>query len=127
MEIQKSVKIGKNCKISSHTFICEGVTVEDNVFIGHHVVFINGEHPSAVNEKGDLQIDKDWKVQPTLVSKSASIGSGAVILYNVTIGEKSIVGTESVVTKDVSDNVIVAGNPTKIIHFLSPNNLYDKE
>lgn len=115
VEIQKGAKIGKNCKISSHTFICQGVTVEENVFIGHNVTFINDKYPRAVNENGKLQKDKDWTIQPILVKRGASIGSGAVILCNLTIGENAVVGAGSVVTKSVPSNTIVAGVPAKII------------
>lgn len=115
VEIQKNVKVGKNCKISSHTFICEGVTIEDNVFIGHHVVFINDKYPRATTETGALQTEADWQVQRTLVKRGASIGSGSVILCNVTIGEEAIVGAGSVVTKDVPPRTVVAGNPARII------------
>ncbi len=114
VEIQKNAKIGKNCKIQSHTFICEGVTIEDNVFVGHGVVFINDKYPRATNEKGRLQTEDDWKVEPTLVKKDASIGSGSIILSYVTIGEKAIVGAGSVVTRDVPSSTIVAGNPAKV-------------
>lgn len=113
VEIQKGAKIGKNCKISSHTFICEGVTIEDDVFIGHGVVFINDTYPRATTEGGTLQTEADWKVEPTLVKKGASIGSGATILSNVTIGEKAIVGAGSVITKDVSAGWVAAGNPAR--------------
>jgi acetyltransferase-like isoleucine patch superfamily enzyme len=115
VEIQKNARIGKNCKIQSHTFICEGVTIEDNVFVGHGVTFINDKYPRATNEKGQLQTEDDWKVEPTLVKKRASVGSGSTILSCVTIGEKSIVGAGSVVTNDVPPNTIVAGNPAKIL------------
>ncbi|MCX8022627.1 MAG: N-acetyltransferase [Syntrophorhabdaceae bacterium] len=115
VEVQKNARIGKNCKISSHTFICEGVTIEDNVFIGHGVIFINDPYPRATNEKGELQTEADWKVMPILVKKGASIGSGATILCNVTIGENAIIGAGSLVTKDVPPNVIVAGNPARVI------------
>jgi UDP-2-acetamido-3-amino-2,3-dideoxy-glucuronate N-acetyltransferase len=115
VEIQKKAKIGKCCKISSHTFICEGVTIEDEVFIGHNVIFINDKFPRATNSKGELQSEEDWKVHPTLVEKGASIGSGTTILSNVTIGENAIVGAGSVVTKDVPSNAIVAGNPAQIL------------
>lgn len=115
VEIQKNAKVGKRCKISSHTFICEGVTIEDNVFIGHGVMFINDAFPRATNLDGGLQTESDWKVEPTLVKKGASIGSGATILCNKTIGENAIVGAGSVVTKDVPANTIVAGNPARIL------------
>jgi acetyltransferase-like isoleucine patch superfamily enzyme len=114
VEIQKNAKIGKNCKISSHTFICEGVTIEDDVFIGHSVVFINDTYPRATNSNGGLQTEEDWKVEPILVKKGASIGSNCTILSNVTIGENAIVGAGSVVTKDVPPYTIVAGNPARI-------------
>lgn len=117
VEIQKGVKIGKNCKISSHTFICEGVTIEDEVFIGHHVVFINDKYPRATNEQGELQTEADWVVRPTLVKQGASIGSGAVIMCDVTIGAKAIVGAGSVVTKDVPAGAVVVGNPARILRF----------
>jgi len=113
VEIQKNARVGKNCKISSHTFICEGVTIEDNVFVGHSVTFINDSYPRATTFDGGLQTEKDWRVEPTLVRKGASIGSGATILANVAIGENAIVGAGSVVTKDVPPNAIVAGNPAK--------------
>ena len=115
VEIQKNASIGNNCKISSHTFICEGVTVEDNVFVGHGVVFINDSYPRATAADGALQIESDWKVEPTVVRKGASIGSGATILSKVTIGENAIVGAGSVVTKDVPSNTIVAGNPARVL------------
>jgi acetyltransferase-like isoleucine patch superfamily enzyme len=115
VEIQKNAKIGKYCKISSHTFICEGVTVEDNVFVGHNVTFINDKYPRATNGGGALQTEKDWTVQPILVKRGASIGSGATILCNVEIGENAIVGANSLVTKDVPTNSIVAGNPARVI------------
>jgi acetyltransferase-like isoleucine patch superfamily enzyme len=114
VEIQKNAKVGKNCKISSHTFICEGVTIEDDVFIGHSVVFINDTYPRATNGNGRLQTEEDWKVEPILVKKGASIGSNCTILSNVTIGENAIVGAGSVVTKDVPPYTIVAGNPARI-------------
>ena len=114
VEIQKNASIGKNCKISSHTFICEGVIIEDNVFVGHNVTFINDKYPRSTNGKGELQSEEDWKIEPTLVKKGASIGSGTTILSNVTIGENAIVGAGSVVTKDVPPNSIVAGNPSKV-------------
>lgn len=119
VEIQKNAKIGKYCKISSHTFICEGVTIEDNVFIGHSVVFINDTYPRATNALGELKTEADWKVEPIIVKKGASIGSNATILSNVTIGENAIVGAGSVVTKDVPPNTIVAGNPAKVLKTIS--------
>ncbi len=115
VEIQKGASIGKNCKISSHTFICEGVEMEDNVFIGHNVTFINDRFPRAVNADGSMQTDADWKVEKTLVKKGASIGSSCTILCGLTVGENAIVGAGSVVTKDVKPNTIVAGNPAKLI------------
>ena len=115
VEIQKNAAVGKNCKISSHTFICEGVTIEDDVFIGHSVTFINDSYPRATAGDGGLQTEADWTVEPTLVKKGASIGSGSTILANVTIGEKAIIGAGSVVTRDVPAGSIVAGNPAKII------------
>lgn len=118
VEVQKNARIGARCKISSHTFICEGVTIEDNVFIGHGVVFINDSYPRATTPEGELQTDKDWKVETTLVKKGASIGSGATILANVTIGENAIVGAGSVVTKSVPAAAIVAGNPARVLRTL---------
>jgi len=120
VEIQKNARIGKNCKISSHSFICEGVTIEDNVFVGHGVTFINDAYPRATNSNGELQSEKDWKVQPTLVKKGASIGSGATILSNLIIGENALVGAGSVVTRDVPANAIVAGNPAKLRRLVAP-------
>src|SRR5256714_4172105 len=118
VEIQKNAKVGKNCKISSHTFICEGVTVEDGVFIGHSVTFINDSYPRAVTTDGELQTEKDWVVERTLVRKGASIGSGSTILSSVEIWENAIVGAGSVVTKDVPANAIVAGNPAKVLRYI---------
>jgi acetyltransferase-like isoleucine patch superfamily enzyme len=119
VEIQKNASIGNNCKISSHTFICEGVTIEDAVFIGHSVTFINDMYPRATAASGALQTEADWKVDKTVVKKGASIGSGCTILANVTIGEGAIIGAGSVVTKDVPPNAIVAGNPAKFLRFIT--------
>jgi acetyltransferase-like isoleucine patch superfamily enzyme len=121
VEIQKKAKIGKNCKISSHTFICEGVTIEDDVFVGHNVTFINDKYPKATNGGGKLQTEEDWAVQPIMVEKGASIGSGSTILSNVRIGENAIIGAGSVVTHDVPPNSIVAGNPAKILRKIGIN------
>ena len=115
VEIQKNATVGKRCKISSHTFICEGVTIEDNVFIGHGVMFINDLYPRATTAAGGLQTEADWHVERTVVKKGASIGSGATILANTCIGENAIVGAGAVVTKDVPANTIVAGVPAKIM------------
>jgi acetyltransferase-like isoleucine patch superfamily enzyme len=115
VEIQKNATIGKNCKISSHSFICEGVHIEDDVFVGHGVTFINDTFPRATNPGGRLQTEEDWQVERTIVKKGASIGSGATILSNVTIGENAIIGAGSVVTKDVPQNVIVVGNPARFL------------
>ena len=115
VEIQKNASVGRRCKISSHTFICEGVTIEDHVFIGHGVVFINDSYPRATRSGGELQTESDWTVERTLVKNGASIGSGATILSNVTIGEHAIVGAGSVVTRDVPARAIVAGNPARVI------------
>lgn len=115
VEIQKGAKIGKNCKISSHTFICEGVTIENNVFIGHSVTFINDRYPRATSPGGSLQTDDDWECIPSLVKEGASIGSGATLLSGITIGANAIVGAGSVVTRNVPPNTIVAGNPAKVL------------
>jgi acetyltransferase-like isoleucine patch superfamily enzyme len=115
VEIQKNASIGKNCKISSHTFICEGVHIEDDVFVGHNVTFINDKYPRSTNKDGSMQSEADWKVIETLVKKGASIGSSSTILCGVTIGEYAVVGAGAVVTKDVPDNTVVAGVPAKII------------
>lgn len=115
VEIQKNASVGKNCKISSHTFICEGVHISDNVFVGHNVTFINDKYPMSTNPDGSLQTESDWKVVETFVKRGASIGSSATILCGITIGENAIVGAGAVVTKDVPANSIVAGVPAKII------------
>jgi acetyltransferase-like isoleucine patch superfamily enzyme len=119
VEIQKNARIGKNCKISSHSFVCEGVTIEDNVFVGHGVTFINDSYPRATTPEGKLQTEEDWKLEPTLIKKGASIGSAATILSNVVVGENAIVGAGSVVTHDVPDNAIVAGNPARVLRLMS--------
>jgi acetyltransferase-like isoleucine patch superfamily enzyme len=115
VEIQKGATIGKNCKISSHTFICEGVHIEDNVFVGHNVTFINDRFPRATNPDGSVQTDADWKLEETFIKKNASIGSSVTILCGIIVGEGAIVGAGSVVTKNVAPNTIVAGNPAKFI------------
>jgi len=115
VEIQKNARVGRRCKISSHTFICEGVIIEDNVFVGHGVTFVNDSYPRATAPDGNLQTQSDWTVEKTLVKRGASIGSGATILSNVVIGENALVGAGSVVTRDVPANTIVAGNPAKIL------------
>ena len=115
VEIQKNAKIGKRCKISSHTFICEGVTIEDNVFVGHNVTFVNDKFPRATNGKGILKAEEDWEVETIVVKKGASVGSSATLLGNITIGERAIVGAGSVVTRDVPPNTVVAGNPARIL------------
>jgi acetyltransferase-like isoleucine patch superfamily enzyme len=115
VEVQKNATIGKNCKISSHTFVCEGVHIEDDVFVGHNVTFINDIYPRATAGEGQMQTEEDWEVIPTFVKKGASIGSSATILGGVTVGEKAIVGAGAVVTKDVPPSTIVAGNPAKIL------------
>lgn len=118
VEIQKNASVGRNCKISSHTFICEGVKIEDRVFVGHGVIFINDPYPRATNEEGSLQTEADWKVENTVVKKGASIGSGATILCNVTIGENAIVGAGAVVVKSVPANAIVVGNPARLLRYI---------
>lgn len=114
VEIQKGAKIGNRCKISSHTFICEGVTLEDEVFIGHNVTFVNDLFPRATNAGGGLQTEADWKCIPTLVKRGASIGSGATLLCGITVGERALIGAGSVVTRDVPDDAVVAGNPARV-------------
>jgi acetyltransferase-like isoleucine patch superfamily enzyme len=115
VEIQKNASVGRRCKISSHTFICEGVTIEDHVFIGHGVMFINDSYPRATTPGGELQTAADWKVERTIVKKGASIGTGATVLASVTIGERAIVGAGSVVTRDVPPDTIVIGNPARVL------------
>jgi UDP-2-acetamido-3-amino-2,3-dideoxy-glucuronate N-acetyltransferase len=119
VEIQKGVKIGRRVKVSSHTFICEGVTIEDEVFVGHGVMFTNDRYPRATTPDGGLQGDEDWQCIPTLVKRRASIGSNATVLCGVTIGENAIVGAGSVVTRDVPDGAIVAGNPARVLRYLT--------
>lgn len=119
VEIQRGAKIGRRVKVSSHTFICEGVTVEDEVFIGHNVSFINDKYPRATNVDGSLQTDVDWKLETTLVKRRASIGTSSTILCGVTIGENAIVGAGSVVTHDVPDNAIVVGNPARFVRWIT--------
>jgi len=114
VEIQKNAKVGKRCKISSHTFICEGVTIEDEVFVGHNVTFVNDTFPRATTN-GSLQTEADWKVETTLVKRGASIGSGVTILANVVIGEQALIGAGAVVTKDVPAHAIVVGNPGRVV------------
>jgi len=118
VEIQKGVKVGKRCKISSHSFLCEGVTLEDEVFIGHNVTFINDLYPRSTTVGGGLQTEKDWKCVPTLVKKGASLGSSVTVLCGVTIGERAVVGAGSVVTKDVPPGTVVAGNPARVLKTL---------
>jgi UDP-2-acetamido-3-amino-2,3-dideoxy-glucuronate N-acetyltransferase len=115
VEIQKGAKVGRRCKISSHTFICEGVNIEDEVFVGHGVTFINDKLPRATNGDGELQSEADWRCVPTLVKKGASIGSGSTLLCGITIGERAVVGAGSVVTKDVPAGAVVAGNPARVL------------
>lgn len=115
VEIQKGAKVGRRCKISSHSFLCEGVTIEDDVFVGHNVTFINDLYPRATAENGQLQTEKDWKCVPTLIKRGASLGSSATILCGVTVGEGAVVGAGSVVTKDVPPHSVVAGNPARVL------------
>ena len=126
VEIQKNASVGRRCKISSHTFVCEGVTIEDNVFVGHGVTFVNDSYPRATAEDGALQTESDWKVEKTLVKRGASIGSGATILSKVVIGENAIVGAGSVVTRDVPPNAIVAGNPAKVMRLIPSHSKVSK-
>ena len=126
VEIQKNATVGRRCKISSHTFICEGVEIHDNVFIGHSVTFINDSYPRATTAEGELQSEADWHVEKTVIRKGASIGSGSTILSKVTVGENAIVGAGSVVTKDVPANAIVAGNPEKVLRFVTQEKKYNQ-
>jgi acetyltransferase-like isoleucine patch superfamily enzyme len=127
VEIQKNARVGKYCKISSHTFICEGVIIEDNAFVGHNVTFINDKYPRSTNNNGGLQTEEDWNVVQTIVKQGASIGSGATILCSVTIGENAIVGAGSVVTRDVPANTVVAGNPARIFRTIESLTQPEKE
>ena len=120
VEIQKGVTVGARCKIQSHTFICEGVTIEDEVFVGHNVNFLNDRWPQAVNQDGTKKTDADWKLETTLVKQRAAIGTGSVILPGVTIGRGAVVGAGAVVTKDVPDGAVVAGNPARVLRHLNP-------
>lgn len=120
VEVQKGAKIGNRCKVSSHTFVCEGVTLEDDVFIGHNVTFINDRYPRATNGIGQLQTEADWHCVKTLVKRGASIGSGATLLCGITVGEEALIGAGSVVTKDVPAGAVVAGNPARIVKSLQP-------
>jgi acetyltransferase-like isoleucine patch superfamily enzyme len=121
VEIQKNASVGKRCKISSHSFICEGVVIEDNVFIGHGVTFTNDSYPRATTREGNLQSEADWTVERTVIKSGASIGSGATILSNTSVGENAIVGAGAVVTKDVPPNAIVAGNPARVLRYIEQN------
>jgi acetyltransferase-like isoleucine patch superfamily enzyme len=123
VEVQKNARIGCRCKISSHTFICEGVTIEDEVFIGHAVTFINDMYPRATTERGEPQTEADWKVEHTVIRRGASIGSGVTILANLVVGERAIVGAGSVVVHSVPDRAIVAGNPARILRYLSEDDV----
>ena len=119
VEIQKGARIGCRCKISSHTFICEGVTIEDDVFVGHGVIFVNDRYPKASNADGSQQTEQDWTTIPTHVRRGASIGSGATLMCGITVMEKAIIGAGAVVTKDVPSNAIVAGNPARVLRFVT--------
>jgi len=120
VEIQKGARIGNRCKVSSHSFVCEGVVLEDEVFVGHNVTFINDRYPRATNGSGQLQTDADWQCIPTRVKRGASIGSGSTLLCGITVGERAVVGAGSVVTKDVPPGAVVAGNPARVIRMLPP-------
>jgi acetyltransferase-like isoleucine patch superfamily enzyme len=121
VEIQKDVRVGNRCKISSHSFLCEGVTLEDEVFVGHNVTFINDLYPRSTNEGGEMKTEKDWTCTPTVVKKGASIGSSATVLCGITIGERAVVGAGAVVTKDVPPYAVVAGNPARILKTIPRN------
>lgn len=125
VEIQKNAKVGKRCKISSHTFICEGVTIEDEVFVGHNVTFVNDTFPRATTVTGTLQTDADWHVEVTLVKRGVSIGSGATILANVVLGENALIGAGCVVTSDVPANAVVVGNPGRVLRYLQPRGKHE--
>ena len=125
VEIQKNAKVGKRCKISSHTFICEGVTIEDEVFVGHNVTFVNDTFPRATTGTGALQTDADWQVEVTLVKRGVSIGSGTTILANVVIGENALIGAGCVVTSDVPANAVVVGNPGRVLRYLKPRGKHE--
>jgi UDP-2-acetamido-3-amino-2,3-dideoxy-glucuronate N-acetyltransferase len=127
VEIQKNASIGRNCKISSHTFICEGVTIEDDVFVGHGVMFVNDPYPRATNNDGEPQTESDWQVHRTLIRRGASVGSGAVILCDITVGERAMVGAGAVVTKDVPAGATVAGNPARILRYASSESVNAEE
>jgi UDP-2-acetamido-3-amino-2,3-dideoxy-glucuronate N-acetyltransferase len=118
VEIQKGVRIGSRCKVSSHTFICEGVTLEDEVFVGHSVTFINDLYPRSTNDGGQPQTEADWKCVPTLIERGASIGSGVTLLCGITVGSKAVIGAGSVVTRDVPPGAIVAGNPARVLRMI---------
>lgn len=121
VEIQKGARVGARCKVSSHTFICEGVVLEDEVFVGHNVTFINDLYPRSTNTEGRLQTEADWKCVPTLVQRGASIGSGATLLCGITVGRGAVIGAGSVVTHDVPEGAVVAGNPARVIRMLGSN------
>ncbi len=125
VEIQKNAKVGKRCKISSHTFICEGVTIEDEVFVGHNVTFVNDTFPRATTGTGTLQTDADWHVETTLVKRGVSIGSGATILANVVIGENALIGAGCVVTSDVPADAVMVGNPGRVLRYLKPRGTHE--
>lgn len=122
VEIQKGVRVGNRCKISSHSFLCEGVVLEDDVFVGHNVTFTNDRFPRATNGNGQLQTEADWKCIPTFIKRGASIGSGATLLCGITIGENALIGAGSVVTRDVPPHTVVAGNPARPVRSLQPKN-----